>query len=197
MPENESFEIRQAQPEAKAILLVIVGWLLCLLLQRASLIDHIPIWATLTGSTMGAGFAAYLSYRVFTKGGSALTGRSLATLALLPIFGIFLGTYIARTVWEGVAFTGVDTQTVALPAKVTSIDTKWRDKATVIVGAESREIQVRVSNELFARLEPWRAPGRDCLILPIETGRFGARRVILPNYLEESWGLEHYASCNS
>lgn len=197
MSDSERFEIWQAQPEASLALTIGVGWLLCSMLQRANLIDQIPIWATFGGAIAGAGMMLYLSLRIFRKRTADLRRRPLAALALFPIFGIFLGTHVARTMWEAAAFSGVDARLETLRANVVSIDSKWRDKATVMVGTGSRQFEVRVSEELFAKLEPWRAPGRDCLLLPIESGRFGSRRVLLPNYLDRSWGPEHYAICNS
>jgi hypothetical protein len=165
------------------------------LLQRANLVDPSPVWTTGLGAVVGFSIGAWLSVRVYRNAGENLSRRQMLGLFALPLLAIFFGTFSARFLFEAAAFGGIDGPSVNALGTVASKDTKWQNKATISLGPNGRHVQVRTAPELYSTLEPWRSPGRDCLKLTIETGRWGVRRVILPNYLDRAWGLEHYQPC--
>lgn len=187
------------RPKDRPALSLIFGTIAVLLFagffQRTALVDHIPVWATALGAMSGCALGSWLSFRIYRKGPRQATARMVLALVGLPICGIFLGTYVARSAVETAAFAGVRTTSSEVLGGVVDKDTKWKDKAGVLIGTGGREIDVRVTPDVYSSLEPWRAPGRDCLRVPIETGRWGYRRAIVPNYLDHAWDTERFQMC--
>jgi hypothetical protein len=116
-----------------------------------------------------------------------------------PIFALFMGTFLARTIVEAAAFARLSPVSIPAEAVVTGKSSgKWGQySATVSFGSATRDVHVEITTDLYDRLEPYRAPGRDCLELSMETGRWGIRRTMLPRrFFDRPIGADHLVQCS-
>jgi hypothetical protein len=169
------------------------------MLKRSTLVDPIdPRLRFLCGSAF-FGLGAWWSWRL-SKLKSAQPGWTrMAGLLAIPIFAIFIGTYFARAAVGFVAFAGLNPPVTTEEAHVT--DFRYGRYggyfATASLGPGAREFEMKISSELYDALDPWRQPGRDCIVIRVQTGRAGIRRTMLPNLLfDEPISLDHYRNCS-
>jgi hypothetical protein len=170
-------------------------------LQRATLVDQLPIGVTVLSGFGGLAFGLWMSLRLSTMPSTQSETRRIIGLTAIPIFSIFIGTYLARTAAAELAFVGYNPAIQVVEATVTDFrrGSKWPGQyASFKVDHNSREIEVKVTPELHDSLDPWRSPGRDCLMIQVQRGRGGLRRTVLPNLsFDEPLGVEHYRRCSS
>jgi hypothetical protein len=115
-----------------------------------------------------------------------------------PIFALAIGTFLARTSVEAASFVGLSPLSTPTEAVVVGLGSqKWgQHSATVSFGPGTRKVDVEVTPDLYYRLEPYRAPGRDCLELTTETGRWGFRRTMLPRrFFDDPISASQYVQC--
>ena len=184
----------------RIIVLVFVGLILLLgSVERANLVDPIPLALTVGSAAIGLGGGAWLSFKIRPPSYMGTLRRTLAHVAI-PIFAAFMATFLARVGVEAAAFAGLRPTGRPIEAQVTS---KYRQRigptvAEVSFGPGTRTVDIPVSAELYGRLEPWRQPGRDCLDLTVELGRWGLRRAMLPRrFLDDPIGVDHYEQCKA
>ena len=191
---------RTRSPRSKAVAIAVLVATPLLLAEaafhRGALIDHIPFALSLVGITCG--FLGGLGMDVLISRSNARERAFGFTVAMvgIPIFGGLAGSYCARVAYEFIAFTGYTPQHAQLAAPVTSISTGRGGPAAYVVPYEgARELRVRINSALYDRLEPVRMPGRDCLTLPVEIGRNGVKRTILPAWFGASVGTGQWVQC--
>ena len=200
-PESPQKRTPAQRKEAAIFVAVLVLLFTNMLLQRATLVDHLDPAINILSGIVGLAFGLWMAYRL-SKMPSAQTGaRRSIGLAVLPILIIFIGTSLARVATLELAFVGYDPAIQTVEAKVTDFrrGTKWPGRyASFKVDDNSREIEVKVTADLYDSLDPWRSPGRDCLIIQVQQGRGGLRRTVVPNLsFDEPLGVEHYRRCSS
>ncbi|HSG34769.1 MAG TPA: hypothetical protein VLA37_09550, partial [Sphingomonadaceae bacterium] len=108
---------------------------------------------------------------------------------------LFFAIFLARTAYEELKFRGAQTTSTFEEATVFDKDTRWKRSAGVTFGPNTRDIFVRIDADVYSSLDPWRRPGRDCLLLEVQTGRDGVRRAIGPNFLEPALGIDSHRIC--
>lgn len=166
---------------------------------RANLVDRIP--AAITFTSGAASFAAGVWLSFGLQPPPASFGDSVRQTVVrlgMPLFAMFTGTFLARTAVEAAAFAGMSpTRTPSEAFVINEYRSKWGElSAGVSFGPGKREVDVEITPDLFYRLEPYRAPGRDCLVLSTETGRWGVRRSMLPRRLfDDRIGVDRYVKC--
>ena len=166
-----------------------------LLLHSTALVDRIPPLHSLIAGTLGFAAGLYLAARIEARRGIR-SARDLIGLLGIPLLAIPVATYYARLATEAAAFAGAARQAIVVTAPVTSMSRRgFFDRAYVRPDPQARELQVNVSADLSARLDPYRAPGRDCLRLDGEVGRGGTRRVRVPRVLGSGLGVERLVPC--
>lgn len=190
-----------AKPLSRAVgigLLLVIALVLVLDLgERANLVDPIPLPITLASGAAFFAAGVWLSLKLRPPAYYGPVSRAMARIAA-PIFALAIGTFLARTAVEAAAFAGLHPVGTPSEALVTGKGSqKWgQHSVTVSFGPAARDIDVEVAADLFDRLEPYRAPGRDCLTLSIETGRWGIRRTMLPRrFFDEPVGADQYVQC--
>lgn len=122
---------------------------------------------------------------------------------MLPCLGAVTGSYAARSMYEFKAFYGYETTPILINFLVKGKSSRHSLTASVTafkildgVKIEGREVKVEIDETLYANLEPYRQPGRDCLSLPAQIGRNGVRRLILPAaWFDEPIGIGHLSRC--
>jgi hypothetical protein len=174
-----------------------------LFLHRGALVDPISPTLLLTGVGVGIAIGLVLSAFVAQSGTEAVEAvggiRLILAIFALPIIAGFAGGYYARVAVELVHFSNYSPTHSEIQAEITDMDHGRRSGPYAFVRPYpgARELKVRVSNAVYNRLDPRRSPGRDCLILPIETGRNGVKRAILPNAFDNSLGMNRLVRCDS
>jgi len=198
---------RRRKTRAWIILAIFLGPLVVPVFHRGTLIDHLPApWFAIGIALGGLAGVAMDVLIVRTKGAndaSADEGKSATNdlklagaLLMLPALGCMLGTYYARFVFEEAAFVNYTPKIVRISAGVASTATgRGGPRAYVLPYQGARELEVDITNALYAQLEPIRQPGRDCLALDIEIGRGGVKRTMLPAYFDSSFGTDHWQQC--
>jgi hypothetical protein len=182
---------------------IVVSVLLVLLaiacLQRRHLLNHIDPYLTFAGGIAGLllGLCCALLLRNVPTQQSEFR-RAVGYLTIVAL-GIPIGTYLARELVETVAFFAVSPHATVIEAPVLRKrrGRYWGHTATFVENDEGREVDVNVTSELYERLQPYSAPARDCLVIRVETGRYGLRRSSLPNFFDAPFGVEHFRRCNS
>jgi hypothetical protein len=152
------------------------------------LVDRVPILYAIVTGVLGFGGGLYavvrLERRLETQG-----WRGYAAVVGLPLIAVFFASRLGRFAFEIAAFAGVAASASAVEAPFVGMSSgKSGPHGDVKIDPTSREIRVSVSGDLYARLDAHRYPGRDCITLTVQTGRFGVRRALIPAPL--SGGLE-------
>jgi hypothetical protein len=190
-----------AQKKQAAILVAILVLLFAnLFLQRATLVDQLSLGVTLLSGLGGLALGLWMSVRLSKMPSTQSETRRIIGLAGIPIFSIFIGTYFARTAAAELAFVGYSPAIQVVEATVIDFRTgrKWPGHyASFKIDNDSREIEAKVSSGVYANLDPWRSPGRDCLLIEVQRGRGSLRRTILPNAFDEALGIDRYRRCSS
>lgn len=68
-------------------------------------------------------------------------------------------------------------------------------QATVVPDGGTRRITVNVAQDLYGKLDPYRARGRDCLVFTMQIGRGGVRRIVVPNAFDKYVTWNSWAEC--
>lgn len=182
---------------AIVILALIAVGMVPFLFHRGALIDHIlavyTIGAALTGAVFGCFLSAWVGPLTLRESGF----RGILLILAIPIIAIVIATFYARMVVETIAFTGVNATISELKAPITGKNAKWSASFDLAPEPGSRTMIVRVTSEAYAQAEPYRQPGRDCLLVKIETGRGGVRRMLVPNLLDASIEADRVVPCHS
>jgi len=173
--------------------------------QRGNLADPLPFPLTLLGASGGA----VLGYLAATAVASVKTDekryRKFVALIAIPFFGLFSGTLLMRSLILQVAFVGIETKPQIALLQVEEVDRQRKrtfSEATyryvISLPNGGRSFRVLVSKALYERVGPRRPPAMlHCVRLPVETGRWGIRRVMAPNYNDAPLGVEIYQPCNA
>lgn len=180
-----------------ALLGVVLAAVLIELFDRASLVDPLPLPVTVASAGIGLAAGSWLSLRMSFPAYVGAFRRTLARIGA-PIFGAVLGTFFARVVIEAAVFAGLNPPAKAVVARVDSASPERAGGqfAEVSFGPGTRSVYVEISPDLYDQLDPVRAPGRDCIVLGVETGRLGFRRTKLPRrFLDDPIGKDRYRRC--
>jgi hypothetical protein len=122
--------------------------------------------------------------------------RGYVVVVALPFMALFIASLLDRFAFETVAFVAFAPSEITVEAPIVDMTSgKSGPHADVKIDPISREIRVSVTSDLYARLDAYRFPGRDCLTLTVQTGRFGVRRALIPAPLSGGLGLEQLHPC--
>jgi hypothetical protein len=172
--------------------------------QRGNLADPIPFPLTVIGAGCGA-YLGYLAASALHR--EKLEKKPVGTLLILltmPVFGLFFGTLVARSLFLQAAFLNV----VATP-QMTSVTIESRQTSSrrthwfgsknywlnVSLSEQGRTFRVLVDRTLYEQVGPQPAPRTDCLRLPVEKGRWRTRRVLAPNHFDAPLSIKDYHRC--
>ncbi|MES2492331.1 MAG: hypothetical protein V4579_03520, partial [Pseudomonadota bacterium] len=179
------------------------GLVLCLLLtplfagllNGGTIVTEAPTMLKACVILVGLVFGAVLAFYFFVQGHSEGASGKFGMIAM-PIMCAVLFSYYLRLGEEIIGFWNVVPNEAIVMAKVTGASSgKSGPTAYVTPYKGAREISIRVSRQVYSRLEPIRLPGRDCLIVTIQSGRFGIQRTFVPTPLDTRWGLERLRAC--
>lgn len=119
---------------------------------------------------------------------------------VLPVLSIFCGTLLMRTVILGTASIGVETPTKMTKSVVVGVHyTRWAwlpDYLEAELSKDSREFQVPASPQLMGIAGVSPGSPRLCVLLPVQTGRWGYRRIVGPNAFDEPVGMSAVIDCD-
>lgn len=114
----------------------------------------------------------------------------------MPVMTIVAASFGGRALYEAIGFTGVTPTDITVNAPVVDMTSGRSGRRAIIkVDPASREIWVDVTSGLFSRLDAYRHPGRDCLKLHVQAGRFGIRRAIVPGFLNDDVDVDRFGAC--
>ena len=167
--------------------------------HRSALIEPIEPILRIIGIATGGALGFYFSRWLASQPSPAIRDwRFYLGIAAFPLFGLGVGSYSMRTFFEMRMFYAFDTQPAQMSMKVIDISSNNGFSATVRARDGARDVKVEIDGNLYANLEPYRFPGRDCLSLPVQIGRNGVRRLMLPATLfDEPLGIGHLSRCSN
>jgi hypothetical protein len=197
--QHNSVDAPMSKSARIALLGVLLLFVVLLLVDRASLVDPIPLPMTIVSAAIGFGGGLWLCLRMPFPSYMGGFRRALARLTL-PVFCALIATFFTRVAVEHAAFVGLRPAETLVEAQVLSAgqERNGGQFATVTFGPGTRSVDVEISSELYDRLDPVRVPGRDCMILSAESGRFGLRRTMLPRlWFDKPIGIDHYKACQT
>ena len=159
------------------------------------LVDRVPIPYAIVTGVLGFGGGLYavvrLQRRLETQG-----WRGYVAVIALPLIAVFFASRLGRLAFETAAFVGFASSANPVEAPFVGMSSgKSGPHGYVKVDPTSREIWVSVTGDLYAGLDAHRYPGRDCVTLTVQTGRFGVRRALIPAPLSEGLGSERLHPC--
>lgn len=175
--------------------------------QRGNLADPLPFALTLVGAIGGAS----LGYLAFTSAATASAPmdekpyRKFVSLLSFPLFGLFAGTLVMRSLYLQIAFAGLEAKPQISLLQVEDADQQrkrtFSDRTyryIISLPGGGRSFRVLVSRELYEKVGPRKPPAMlHCIRMPVETGRWGIRRVMAPNYTDAPLGVERYRPCQA
>lgn len=167
---------------------------------RSNLVDRVPFVLTLLGAVLGALLGYWVATAVFNERPPKRSYRHILGILAIPVFCLFAGTYSTRSLFLEAAFIGAETAPTEAGLSVVSRQTTrrtWlgRHRVNVVLEPGTREFRVLVSKRLYSTIGPNPQAGEHCLKSSVETGRWGYRRVLAPNYFDEPLGLSKYKEC--
>lgn len=175
--------------------LLCLALLLPILLLRGTLIDPLPSWATIAAATAGGAAGFYLLILLDPWLKKQRNWRTYAGMVVTPVLSAMLATFYLRTAVEMAAFTGAEMRVETIDAEVTDIGKRrW---AYVRAAPNARTLKINIDSDLRAELDPHRAPGRDCLKITVETGRWGIRRTQTPAMFDKRFGIDRLVPCST
>ncbi len=166
-------------------------------LHGNELIDHMPSIYTVLGAAIGFGVGVFIDYKA-AAGLLSRGARGYVAMTVPPLFGILIGTHYSRLIYEEAAFISTKAEIRQMATPVTSFrhgryGITW---GYVIPGDDARKLQIKITGDLYDRLDPYRHPGRDCLLMHIQTGRWGVRRAILPAPINHGVDVDDLRRCD-
>lgn len=183
---------------------ILIGFILIVVaiefFGRSNLVDRMPAIFTIIGAAFGLSLGCWVVAAISRQNLEDRTLKEKFGLLAMPIFCLFAGAYAARSAFLTAAFLGVPT--TPHEVKVALVDRSSRPRrlwgnhhAEVVLENDSREFRVLVSEELYELIGPKPRFAKHCLKVRSETGRWGYRRILAPNYFDEPFGLDDYTSC--
>lgn len=167
-------------------------------LQRHALVLPLRTGETVLGILLGVVLGIAYCFRLerFQK----ISGRDMSHLWFIcPVIFAVVALASLRSLVAEAAFIGEPIEARQIPFEVTSKSVSRYSGPKAFVRAQSggREIYVDVSDALYDHLEPVRHPGRDCIIIKVETGWRGIRRAVVPNVLDDPFDTTEYQRCGA
>ena len=186
---------------AAAIFLGFLGLVLAFaFLQGSELGDRIPWPLTILGAVLGYLLGFWCAAGMISETDEAIGVRKSLGFFVLPVLSIFCGTLLMRTVFLGAAFIGVESPTKMTKAVVVGVDYTRRtwlpDYLEAELSKDSREFQVLASPQLIEIAGVRHGSPRLCVLLPVQTGRWGYRRIVGPNAFDEPVGMSAVIDCD-
>ncbi len=178
-----------------ALLLAVVLFFLSLMREGTIVTETPPV---LKGCVVLAGLicGAVAAFHIFIQAEAFGDRKSVLVLAGMPVFTAVLFMYGFRLAEEALGFVNFAATIRIIPAEVTGASNgKSGPMAYATPFSGAREINLRATPELLIKLDPVRVPGRDCLLIPLETGRFGIQRTFSPIPFGRKIGVEALQPC--
>ncbi|UKK85660.1 hypothetical protein L7H23_06010 [Sphingopyxis sp. BSN-002] len=171
-----------------------------LALHDHALVDPPPDILRAAAAAVGLTFGILAARSLMSRPNLEVGLRQILAFIVLPLLAATAGSYYARLAYEMAMFVGREPVSYSQWVVVKGIDGAGRRSlnysATVLPLDGSREITVPIDEDLYFELEPYREPGRDCLILEGETSSSGIRRVHVPTKLLDTLiGMRQYRPC--
>ncbi|MBY0342459.1 MAG: hypothetical protein K2Q29_01260 [Sphingomonadales bacterium] len=174
------------------------------MLQRGNLCDPLPWQITLPSGLIGAEFGLLASVQI----SELIPRRKLTWLVVtavgLPLLGMGSGTLLARSIALQAAFAGITPKQKAVLMPIKDADSHRRGRRysrsrsysiTISLPDGAREFSLRATKTLYAEVGPSPEPGKHCIRMTVEEGRWGLRRAIGPNRLDGPLSLDALVPC--
>ncbi len=175
---------------------------LSLILERTTLGDSLPFPIYVVVAVCG-GISGYLAAAEAIAAQKIDQGyRAIASFAGLIILGIMGAVMLSHSLTIRAAFIGVSSEPQMVELPVEKRDRGRRSRSwgspfslKVRVPDGGRLVSVDVDEALYDKVGVKPEPEKHCLVLPVETGRWGLRRVWVPNEFDTPVGLADYRLC--
>ena len=186
-------------PRKRAIALltifVFLSLLMASLLHGDELVDHLPLPYEIACGVLGLVVGLYFVVKAQDRF-KAQGFRGYLAVLVAPIIAVVLGTYVGRLAYETMGFAGAAVTDTRVDAPIIDMSSGRSGlHAIVTIGLGSREIRASVTRDLYDQLDAYRHPGRDCLVLTVQTGRYGMRRAVLPGLFEKAVDVDRLKKC--
>jgi len=178
-----------------AILVPVVG----MVVRPVALVEPFPQFVRIAIFGAGVISGAYFGLFVRRKNGSyGMAASWFGVLSIAALSG-FLFSLASRNIVEAYGFWFFDPVEAPIFAEVSGFGggrSPAGPSIYVRVRVDAREVWVRVTRELENVVQPVRSPGRDCLRVTMQFGRNRNRRLKVPNYLDEPFGVDRLRRCD-
>jgi len=172
-----------------AILIAIIAYT-----DGGDLVDHVPLIYAIIWLLLGVYSWLRVCIWIHRVKDSASVNY-VGSFSLLVIV-LLLAPSMGRQLYQIIGFAGVEPLEIQSTGSIVGMSAgKSGLRAIVKMSPDSREIWVGVTSDLFDRLDAVRYPGRDCLKMTVQTGRFGIRRAVVPRHFGHQIDLDQLESC--
>lgn len=170
----------------------------CLQFDRANLGDRLPLGLTII--TCGCGILlAYLITAETAALRPAIRGISLVLSgAILALLCAMSAVFVTQSLALRIAFIGISSKPELTALEVEDRRIRKRPRRFVLevrLPDASRDFPIPVSEAVYRTVGPKPAPGEHCILLPVDTGRWGIRRVSAPNVYDTPLSVSDYRPC--
>jgi len=170
---------------------------------RTVLLTEMPTPIKYVACLAGLVLGCVVGTKLFQKG-VKISGKFKATYVAIAVIalGVVTFSYLARWAFEIASFADLQAETQPTQVKIMEVrGGKSGTFAEVRAFPDSREIDVSITNNLWAELASIRPPlwsraysdENFCLKLPLQHGRWGAVRAFVPALWDD--GLNDYEYC--
>lgn len=187
--------------------IVVYVWLATLVLlavqyatHRGALVEPVGRGVWLAANAIGLLAGGAIGWWWWRRSGTFVPRRGEGdgvVLVAAPLLCLLLANYEARAAYEWLNFVGARAAPSERWMPVHIYTDQRARRAYVEAHPGARRINVRLDPPLMATLRGRPAGERACLRVPVETGRGGVVRVMLPGSFDPSWGVDRWAPCDA
>jgi hypothetical protein len=168
---------------------------------RYPLLEPVPVAVKIAGTGLFFLLGLWLARQCEVPPSLDPFKRVAVVVAIAVLCGM-IGNVVAQSAVTAAAFAGEAPATLVNARVVHKRIARYGEHLTneriafVLIDRDTQPIKVRVAQDLDGHLEPALHPGRDCLAIGIQRGRWGFRRALVPAALiEPPLGLDRYRRC--
>jgi hypothetical protein len=180
-----------------AFVVVCIGATVCLRFDRANLGDPLPLALTVIVSGCGMLLAYFIAAETAALHPAKRGIRLVLSGAIVALISAFMAVFVTQSLVLRIAFIGIlsKPELIAVEVEDRRLGKRSNYLVEVRLPGARRDFPIPVSKEVFQKVGPKVVPGEHCILLPVETGRWGIRRVWAPNDHDTPLALSDYRPC--
>jgi hypothetical protein len=183
--------------KAVALVVICIAATVCLKFDRANLGDPLPLALTVIVAGCGILFAYLIAAETVALHPAKKSIRLVLSGLIVALICAMSAVFVTQSLMLRIAFIGIPSkpELTAVEVEDRRIGKRSNYLVEVRLPGAKRHFPIPVSKAVFEKVGPKVVPGEHCVQLPVETGRWGIRRVWAPNDWDTPLALSDYRPC--